>query len=334
MKKLMIYGAAGYTGAMAAERAASAGLNLVLAGRTQNRATLEALAGRFGAEVRLFSLDEPEAIGDSLADINVLLNAAGPFIHTANPLMLAAICVGTHYLDFSAELDTYRQALALDGPARAVGVMLLPGCGGSVAMLGCLAARVVARVAAPRKLSIALHVAGTMSRGSLTSANQNLVTKTFRLLNGELVERSPAEVRDFDFGEGPRSSFPITLPDLLTLHQMTGVPDIETFVHISAGVFPSGELQALPAGPDAQERAENRYHAVVEVTEADGSMACARLDTVNGYTFTAMAAAEAARRVLTGEVRAGFQTPAGLFGQAFAESIADTRIVDTVSGLV
>lgn len=31
MKKLMIYGAAGYTGGMAAEHAASAGLDLVLA---------------------------------------------------------------------------------------------------------------------------------------------------------------------------------------------------------------------------------------------------------------------------------------------------------------
>jgi short subunit dehydrogenase-like uncharacterized protein len=52
------------------------------------------------------------------------------------------------------------------------------------------------------------------------------------------------------------------------------------------------------------------------------------LDTVNGYTFTTIAAAEAARRVLNGEARAGFQTPAGLFGAGFAETIADTSIVD------
>jgi hypothetical protein len=44
MKKLMIYGAAGYTGGMAAEHAASAGLDLVLAGREKDRRALEALA--------------------------------------------------------------------------------------------------------------------------------------------------------------------------------------------------------------------------------------------------------------------------------------------------
>jgi hypothetical protein len=41
-----------------------------------------------------------------------------------------------------------------------------------------------------------------------------------------------------------------------------------------------------------------------------------------------MAAAEAGRRVLAGAARPGFQTPAGLFGNGFAETIADTTIVD------
>ncbi len=52
------------------------------------------------------------------------------------------------------------------------------------------------------------------------------------------------------------------------------------------------------------------------------------LDTVNGYTFTAMAAAEAGRRVLGGEFRPGFQTPTDLFGSGFAQTIADTAIID------
>lgn len=163
----------------------------------------------------------------------------------------------------------------------------------------------------------------------MTSASQNITTETLQLVGGELVARSPEEVRDFDFGEGPLSSFPVTLPDLVTLHQATDVRDIETFVHVTAGAFPAGGTNNLPAGPSDEERAANRYHAAVEVADADGSVARSVLDTVNGYTFTAMAAAEAARRVLGGEVRPGFQTPAGLFGYGFAETIADTRISDT-----
>jgi short subunit dehydrogenase-like uncharacterized protein len=50
------------------------------------------------------------------------------------------------------------------------------------------------------------------------------------------------------------------------------------------------------------------------------------LNTVNGYTFTSMAAAEAARRVLGGEMKSGFQTPVELFGKGFAETIAHTKV--------
>ncbi|MBX4892979.1 saccharopine dehydrogenase family protein [Rhizobium bangladeshense] len=328
MNTLMIYGAAGYTGGMAAEHAASAGLNLVLAGREKDRATLEAMARSLGAGIRLFSLDDADAVATGLDGISVLLNAAGPFANTAEPLISAAIRAGVHYLDFSAELDTYREALALDARARAAGVMLLPGSGGSVAMLGSLAGHAVTRVRDARKISIAMHVAGAMSRGSATSASRNIVPETLHLADGELVTRSPQEVRDFDFGSGPRSSFPVTLPDLVTIHHATGIPDIETFVHVSAGAFPTGEVRQMPAGPSLKEREASRYHAAVEVTDADGTVVRSRLDTVNGYTFTAMAAVEAARRVLAGEVRPGFQTPAGLFGSGFAETIADTRIID------
>lgn len=64
------------------------------------------------------------------------------------------------------------------------------------------------------------------------------------------------------------------------------------------------------------------------MTGADGTVVRSMLDTVNGYTFTTIAAAEAARRVLLGETRPGFQTPAALFGDGFAETIGDTTIVD------
>ena len=61
---------------------------------------------------------------------------------------------------------------------------------------------------------------------------------------------------------------------------------------------------------------------------AEGNTLRLLLDTVNGYSFTAMAAAEAARRIIAGESSPGFQTPAGLFGKGFAETIADTRITE------
>ncbi|OCJ13915.1 hypothetical protein A6U87_26750 [Rhizobium sp. AC44/96] len=326
MTKLMIYGATGYTGRMAAEHAKKAGTPLVLAGR--NETTLSRLSAELGVEYRVFGLDDAAAIDEGLAGISVLLNCAGPFMRTADALMKASIRKGVHYLDTAAELDSYRLAEALDEEARAAHVMLMPGGGGSVAMLGSLAGHAVLRVENPRKIRIALHVAGGLSRGSAISATENVTVETLARVDGELVAIAPDGIRKFDFGKGAVDCFPVTLPDLITIWRAAGVPDVETYVHVTGDGFPQGDLSTLPDGPSEEQRLANRYQASVEVTGVDGKVTHSILDTVNGYTFTAMAAAEAGRRVLSGELRPGFQTPAALFGAGFAQTIADTSISD------
>lgn len=325
MAKLMIYGATGYTGRMVAQHATKAGMPVVLGGRSEK--PLAELASKLGVEYRVFALDDRALIDRSLADVTVIINAAGPFMRTAKPLMEASIRNGMHYIDTAAELDGYRLAETLDVEAKAADVMLLPGGGGSVAMLGSLAGHAVARAKNPRKIRIALHVAGGMSRGSAISATENMAAATLARVDGELVTVANS-IRKFDFGQSAVESFQVTLPDLITIWRATGVPDIETFVHVTGDGFPQGDLSLLPDGPSEEERLANRYQAIVEVTDAQGKVFRSLLDTVNGYSFTAIAVSEAGRRVLAGEARVGFQTPAGLFGNGFAETIADTTIID------
>lgn len=100
------------------------------------------------------------------------------------------------------------------------------------------------------------------------------------------------------------------------------------FVHVSGDAFPVGDLSTLPDGPSSQERDRERARAVVEVTDSDGNLARSVIETVNGYSYTPLVAVEAARRMLAGEKRPGFDTPARLFGAGFAESIAGTRVYD------
>jgi short subunit dehydrogenase-like uncharacterized protein len=260
--------------------------------------------------------------------VTVLLNCAGPFASTAEVLMRACIRNGVHYLDVAAELDSYRLAEALDAEAKTAGVMLLPGSGGSVAMLGCLAGHTAARVQNPARVTVAMHVSGGLSRGSAVSAMGSVTAETLVRNAGVLVAQPPGMIRQLDFGDGVVDCFQVTLPDLITIWRATGIADIETLVHVTGDGFPQGDLSALPDGPSEQERLAHRYQAVAEVTTSDGAVIRSVLDTVNGYTFTATAAAEAGRRVLAGEHRPGFQTPAQLFGIGFAETIADTTITD------
>lgn len=318
MKTLMIYGATGYTGRMAAEHAKALGLDLVIAGR--NEARLASLAATLDVPYRVFAADAGQLEG-----IDVLLNFAGPFAHTAEPLMRACIASGTDYLDITAEINVYRLAERLGSGAQ---VMLLPGVGWDVVPSDCLAMHVARRVQQPHALRLALQVPGAMSRGSAMSVSEILGAGVMARINGELVATPDAALQSLDFGDGPVLCAPLSFADLVTAWHSSAVPNIATFVHITGEAFPEGDLSLLPDGPTQAQRDAHRARAVAEVTGADGSVARSVIETVNGYSYTPLAAVEAARRVLAGERRPGFQTPAKLFGVGFAQSIAGTRIID------
>lgn len=324
MKTLMIYGATGYTGRMAAERAKGLGLNIEIAGRNNDR--LAHLAAQLNVPYRVFAAEAQAA--EALDGVGVLLNFASPFAQTAEHLMRACIKAGVDYLDITAEINVYRLAERLGAQAAEAGVMLLPGVGWDVVPTDCLAMHVAQRVASPRALSIALQVPGSMSRGSAMSVSEIIGAGLLARINGELLATSDAQPRQFDFGEGPVTCQPLSFGDLVTGWHSTGIPNIAMFVHISGDAFPEGDVSQLPDGPSAYERDAHRARAVAEVIASDGSIARSMIETVNGYSYTPLAAIEAARRVLSGERKPGFETPARIFGGGFAESIAGTTISD------
>lgn len=138
MKTLLIYGATGYTGRMAAERAKLAGLTFEIAGRHADK--LQSLAARLDIPYRVFTLDDRAE--RFLHGISVLLNVAGPFAQTAAALMSECLKAGVDYLDIAADINVYRIAEQMDAAVTQASVMLLPGVGWDVATTGCLAAQI------------------------------------------------------------------------------------------------------------------------------------------------------------------------------------------------
>ncbi len=324
---ILIYGATGYTGKLVAMQARDTHLSFEIAGRNGPQVT--ALAEQLDVPCRIFALDDPETIIASLAGVTAVLNCAGPFASTARPLMDACIACGVHYLDITAEYKVYALAEAWSERAAAAGVMLLPGVGWDVVPSDCLAMYLAAKVDQPQSLRIALQVANSMSRGSTSSVGEILGVGLLVRAEGTIVAKLDAAPARFDFGAGLVDSVPLSFGDLVTAWKSTGIPNIAMFVNIKENVMPEGVV-AMPEGPSLEERAANRACAVAEVTGIDGAVVRARIDTVNGYSYTPLAAVEALRLLAAGHFKPGFQTPATVFGAGFAVSIADTRIVDMV----
>lgn len=328
MATILIYGATGYTGRIASEYAAQNGVKFILAGRAKSK--VEDLAALLNVPSEVFDVSDHRKVDLALKSVRVLLNCAGPFQRTAQPLIEACIRNGTHYLDTAAELDSYKLAEKLDEDAKAAGVILLPGCGGSAAMLGCLSAYAVERISNPLRIDLALHVVGSMSRGSAISATENLTAECLQRLDGDLVAQDPTNTQEFDFdnGQGKVTCSSITFPDLITVWKSTKIGNIGTFFRVTGDAFPTGDLAQLPDGPTPEQRASTPYQAAVTVTSKDGSVVLAVLHTLNGYTFTPWASIEAAKKVAAGVTQVGFQTTAGLFGCDFVRTIPGSVIKD------
>ena len=67
-------------------------------------------------------------------------------------------------------------------------------------------------------------------------------------------------------------------------------------------------------GPSAEERSRGFMRMYGEALDATGRRVAARQRLPDGYGLTALAAVEIAERVLRGEVKAGWQTPASVYG--------------------
>jgi short subunit dehydrogenase-like uncharacterized protein len=335
--RCLLYGATGYTGRLLARAAAARGLEVVLAGRNEER--LASLARSLGLEHRALGLDSPARLAAALADVTAVLNAAGPFTATAGPLVDACLDAGIHYLDLTGEIEVFRAIRARDDDAHARGVMLLPGAGFIVAPSDCLARRVCARLQQPEALSIGVSRAARLSRGSMRTMIEMIAAGVLVRREGRMIlTSSRVPPKSFDFGQGPTSCLAVNWADVYTAHFSTGVPDITGYLEVTPwekGLFLASRYGAwwlqtppwqallkaqsgfLPEGPTDEERACQRRVIVAEAEDANGRRHAARLETPESYDFTVTVALAIVERVFAGEVKPGFQTPALAYGADF-----------------
>ena len=347
-ENLLLYGSYGYTGALIARRAADAGLSPVLAGRRAE--PLERQATDLGLDHRTFSLEHPRVVERQVADFDAVLNCAGPFSETARPMYEACLDAGTDYLDIAGEIDVLEAIAERDREAEKSDVTLFPGVGFDVVPTDCLAAHLQNRLPDATRLTLALDGLGTFSPGTLKSIVADLGESGAIREDGE-IRTVPAawRTRRFDYGTGAKPSVTVPWGDVSTAYYATGIPNIEVYASVPKrvpevmrrtralvpllGAKPvraglNALIDAVVSGPTAEERARSTTRIRGEVENDEGERAVARLLTPDTYDVTARTAVEAAERTLSGEVSAGFQTPASAFGPEFITEFEGVELED------
>jgi short subunit dehydrogenase-like uncharacterized protein len=345
-QRFLLYGSTGFVGDAIARLAVQQGLAPILAGRDPVK--VQALASELGLDHRVFALDDVPAIDRALAEVDVVLHCAGPYIHTYQLIMEGCLRTHTHYLDLTGEIQVYQALAARDADAKERKVMLLPGVGFDVVPTDCLALYLKQRLPSATHLTLAFHSRGPagLPPGTVNTMVETIPLDKFVRRDGHLVPfPDQPKMRLIDFGQGPVQATLIPWGDVFTAYYSTRIPTIEDYIVLPPGASsPMSSLRFLSplfklaavrrfvrrqikSGSTAEERAATHTHVWGEVEDDQGKKAVARMHGPEaGVVWTARAALTAVRRVLAGDAPPGYATPALAYGADFAlESEGVTR---------
>jgi len=335
--KFLLYGATGFVGEAIARMAIDSGLEPILAGRSQN--TLKSLASELNLEYQVFVLDQPSLVEEALDSIPAILNCAGPFIHTYQPLVEACIKTGTHYLDITGELPVFQAIADMDEAAQSNGVMLLPGVGFDVVPTDCLAVYLNQRLPSATRLTLAFQSIGPAGLPPGTQRTMiELIPYGNRIRrNGCLeVPKKTIKTREIDFGKGVQTATRITWGDVFTAYYSTGIPNIEDYLVLPESVHKKMSMlntwrplfrlpfvrnylkRKVKPGPTAEARTQTHTLVWGEVEDDQNRKAASRLHGPEaGVIWTARSSLAAVQKILEGNFIPGYQTPATAFGADF-----------------
>ncbi len=216
----------------------------MLAGR--NAAQVNALASELGLEARIASLDDAPALDALLQGMTAVLHCAGPFVHTARPMVDACLRQRVHYLDITGEIAVFEALAARSGEAQQAGVMLLPGVGFDIVPSDCLAAHLKRRLPTAERLILGIRALGSISRGTALTGIESMARGEGGLVRqaGKLTPVPLAwKTRAIDFGRGPRETVTIPWGDVATAYHSTGIPNVEVYM-----ALPPSAIRAMQLG--------------------------------------------------------------------------------------
>jgi short subunit dehydrogenase-like uncharacterized protein len=218
-RRIIIFGATGFTGRLVAERLAVQGASPVLAGRTEG--SVRELAERLGTEWRVADALRRNSVFALLERGDVLVSTVGPFAKWGEPALRAAIAAGGTYIDSTGEAAFIRRVFSEFGPpAERAGASLLTAMGYDF-VPGSLAAALALEDAgeAAVRVDVGYYAFGAgSSAGTRASSVGVLLDESHTFRNGTLrLVRTAERVRAFTVRGKDRDAFSIGGSEQLAL---------------------------------------------------------------------------------------------------------------------
>jgi len=304
-RRVTVFGAYGHTGRFIVAELLRRGWTPVLAGR--DAAKLDAFGAMYPLlERRVATIDDAASLDRALAGAVATINAAGPFLDTATPLVDAALRARAHYLGLTAEqqsvLDTFERH---GSAARDAGIVVLPG----MAFYGGLADLLATSAIGDWPQADAIDVAVALDSwhptlGTRLTGRRNHHRRRV-IANGRLdFLPDPPPTRDWPFAApfGTQPAVALPFSETITISRHLAVRELHSYLNVAALADVRDPATPAPVVDAAHGRSAQRFALEVAVRRGDA----VRRQAAYGHDIYAVSAplvVEALERVADGRCR-------------------------------
>ena len=346
---IVVYGSYGYTGKIIVKECLSKNLEVVLAGR--NEAALKQQSEQTHYPYKVVDSQDLEGLKKLLAPAALVIHCGGPFRYTAKTMAEACLATQTHYTDITGEYLVFEALPNLDQQGKEAGITIMPGTGFDVVPSDCLALHLKNRLPSATHLQLAFTMSkGGLSRGTKKSMTEGLGDGGLIRKDGKLSSINLGDkVLEIDFGSFKTKALCIPWGDISTAWRSTGIPNIEVYTGATDKMISNArmskyinwllrlrwlknyalkQIDKKPPGPSDERRESGRSFLWGKVWDHAGKECVSRLETVSGYSLTAKTAVLIAEKILKGNFKTGYQTPAMAYGPDLILEVDQSKRTD------
>jgi short subunit dehydrogenase-like uncharacterized protein len=346
---IIIYGSYGYTGKLITSVCKSKQLNIILAGRDGK--ALEKQSKETGYPFEIVQVDDVETLRRLLRKGSVVIHCAGPFQFTAKAMIEACLETKTHYTDITGEHQVFEMLALYDARGKQAGITIIPGTGFDVVPSDCLALHLKNRLPSATHLQLAFSMSkGGMSRGTSRTMIEGLGEGSMIRRSGKLVRIPLGEkVIEVSFQHYKTKALCIPWGDISTAWRSTGIPNIEVYMGANDKLIGiagkstyvnwllrrrwvkkilKSVVDRKSPGPEQDRRLAGSSSLWGRVWDDSGNEAISTIETISGYDLTAQTSVMIVEKILRGDYKTGFQTPAMAYGPDMILKIEKTVRID------
>lgn len=249
-----VYGASGHTGRFVIDELERHGACYRAVGRDRIHSF---------KEYHVAALDDPAALSRAFDGASAVINCAGPFLDTAEPVIRATMSAGAHYLDVTAEQQSARSTFEnFDRPAKERGLALVPAAGFFGGLADLLAGAALGDWSSADAATIAVYLDSWRPTGGTRATGRRNNFPRVVVRRHELVPAmQSSSPGDWNFrppvGLQPVAAAPLS--EIITVARHAAIANVDSLMNSSALAELADPTAGAPEPVDERGRSSQQF---------------------------------------------------------------------------